>query len=350
MPYSLPKNILSLFALLLSFSSLSIAAPNGQKLYNQYCSACHNSNGMGGIGLPLNTAKMSDLPNDYLFKTIRNGRIGRVMPAFDTLSDVQIDAIVRVLKGWSKDNSKKTYSQKTILGNSKNGDKLYHQICASCHGNNGQSTDHGTGLTLSRERSFKVIPPALNNPGFLASASDEWIKHTIKVGRTGTIMPAHAHLKDSELNDLTSFIRSFENNIKALPELENSEPTLVFESPYDFETTVNNLKQSLLGMNFADFPDRYMELGLAPESEINKKQLSMRFCNFNQLYKFINTDPRLGIFLPCRFTVAENEAGKVEIFVINIERAARLFNNDQLSQGMREIQETLIEVIEEATL
>jgi len=339
----------SIIALAFSYSSALMAEPNGQQLYTQHCSACHNSNGMGGIGLPLNTPKMADLPKAYLFKTIRNGRKGRVMPAFNKLSDIQVSAIVKVLQGWS-DQSSPSYKQAKIDGDVKNGGIIFQKFCSSCHGVDGQSTDHGTGLSVSRERAYKVIPPALNNPGFLASASDEWIKHTIKIGRVGTIMPAHQYLTDKELNDVTHFIREFENQVKPEQALENSDPSLVFESPYNFETTVANLKQSLLGLNFAGFPDRYMEQGLTQDHLINKKQLSMRFCNFSKLYQFINTDPRLGIFLPCRFTVAEDDQGKVNIYMINLERASLLFNNDQLSDGMKEVQETIIEVIEESIL
>ena len=93
-----------------------------------------------------------------------------------------------------------------------------------------------------------------------------------------------------------------------------------------------------------------MEMGLADDLFINKKQLSLRFCNFNRLYNMINTDPRLGVVLPCRITVVEQPEGDVKLYVMNMRLVSRLFNNDQLDESAISMFESVIEVIEEATL
>lgn len=329
-----------------------IAAPDGAQLYKRHCVVCHNEKGMGGIGLPLNGTKIEDFSRDYIFKTIRLGRVGRIMPSFMSLSDAQINAIVDYVLSWRNDKRVPIYTDVTVAGNAENGAKLYQQECAECHGKDGKSEGVGTGVTHSRKRKFEVVPPALNNPGFLASAKDTWIRHTITEGRLGTSMPSSKKLElgKQDVNDLVSFIRSFEKQHDKKEPLEDTSPTLVFDSPYDFMTTVNNIKQSLQGMNFRYFPDRYMELGLADERFINKKQLSLRFCNFNRLYKMINTDPRLGVVLPCRITVVENPEGEVKLYVMNMRLVSRLFNNDQLEETALSMFESVIEVIEEATL
>jgi cytochrome c oxidase cbb3-type subunit 3 len=337
---------------LLALASVASAAPNGHKLYTQHCSVCHNENGMGGIGLPLNGEKVEHFPRDYLFKTIRVGREGRVMPAFSKLSDAQINAIVDFILSWKKTDEIDTYSEQPVTGNINNGKKLFLEKCSACHGKDGKSNGQGTGVTLSRERKFQVVPPALNNPGFLAAANDEWIRQTIKIGRPGTIMPSQAvfGISDSELNDIVSYVRSFATSYSKHEALNEDKPTLVFDSPYDFATTVDNLKQTLKGMNFRYFPDRYMEMGLAPDNMINKKQLSLRFCNFNQLYKMLNIEPRVGVVLPCRVTIVEQPDGQVKLYVINIKVVTRLFNNTQLSETAAIMHESLMELIDEATL
>ncbi len=341
-----------LFAILYLFVHPVQAAPDGLKLYTQHCSVCHNEDGMGGIGLPLNGKKVEHFPRDYLFKTIRLGREGRVMPAFEKLSDAQINAVVDYILSWKKNPGIDQYSSEPVPGNSENGKQLFTNKCASCHGQDGKSEGTGTGVTVSRERKFEVVPPALNNPGFLASASDAWIRQTIVSGRPGTIMPSQATLQinDEELDDIVSYIRSFETQYKAEPEKEQEAPTLVFDSPYDFITTVTNIKQSLQGLNFRYFPDRYMEMGLADDNMINKKQLSLRFCNFKQLYKMLNTEPRLGIVLPCRITVVEQDDGQVKLYIMNMKLVSRLFNNSQLDENAETMLEAVMEVIDEATL
>ena len=90
-----------LFSLLLLSSGVLLAAPDGARLYGQHCSVCHGSHGHGGVGVPLALpAFLATVDDDYLYKAIRNGRPGRVMPAFTDLSDVQIRAIVTHLRSW----------------------------------------------------------------------------------------------------------------------------------------------------------------------------------------------------------------------------------------------------------
>jgi cytochrome c oxidase cbb3-type subunit 3 len=306
---------------------------------------------MGGIGLPLNSEKLEHFSRDYIFKSIRNGRPGRVMPPFVKLSDAQVDAIVDYVMSWRK-GEPQHWPSAPVKGDPRNGERLFKEKCAACHGEDGKSKGLGTGVTLSRERKFKVVPPALNNIGFLRSATDAWIRYTIRNGRPGTIMPAQKDfgINDQELDDIVSYIRRFERKHNETPEPEQEPPSLVFDSPYDFVTTVSNLKETLKGLNFRYFPDRYMEMGLAPDDQINKKQLSLRFCNFNLLYKMINIEPRLGVILPCRVTVVEQDDGSVKLYLMNMKVASQLFNNDQLSELARQMHENLLELIEEATL
>jgi len=329
-----------------------MAAPNGKRLYESNCSTCHNKQGLGGIGIPLTPSKVVNFSDDYLYTTIRVGRKGRIMPAFSHLSDGQVKAIISYIKSWHKVNKTVTFSDEKIEGDPLHGKQLYINKCQSCHGENGKSKAIGTGVATSRVRAFKLAPPDLSNPGYLAAANDAFIKNSIISGQSDSVMPDFDEFKISnhDLDDIISYIRSFENLTNKTIQAETQDPTLVFDSPYDFARTVKNLKQALAGLNFRYFPDRYLEMGLAEDNVINKKQLSLRFCNFKQLYKMINTDPRLGIILPCRITVVENEEGKVQLFLMNMALITQIFNNDQLTQGAQEMHENLLEVIDEATL
>ncbi|MBC8210822.1 MAG: c-type cytochrome [Gammaproteobacteria bacterium] len=328
------------------------AAPDGLKLYTKHCSVCHNENGIGGIGLPLNSYKVESFPRDYLLKTIRLGREGRVMPAFKKLSDAQVNAIVDYLLSWKKTTIEVVFSDTPVDGNPVSGKLLFEHHCAECHGMDGKSEGIGTGVSLSREREFQVIPPALNNPGFLGAANDQWIRHTVVNGRAGTIMPSQKKLKlsNTEVDNIVSYLRSFEAQSAPLEKHQDEKPTLIFDSPYDFTTTIGNIKRSLQGLNFRYFPDRYMEMGLIDDKEVNKKQLSLRFCNFNLLYEMINIEPRLGVVLPCSVTVVEGDDGQVKLYVMNMKVVSRVFNNAQLTEAAEKMHLKLMELIDEATL
>jgi len=346
------KKLISVFILL--FSLTAYAAPHGDELYATHCSSCHGSDGMGGVGVPIALpAFLNSVPNEYLEKTIRLGRPGRIMPAFETLSDAQVSAIVKYVRSWSNKPAPVENSV-SIKGDSKHGNQLYVKHCEQCHGENG-SGGNGTGVTFSRKRDLPIIAPALNNTGFLESASDVMIRDTIIFGREGTPMTPMlvAGLSEDDVDDVVSYIRSFEESAAALKQnlnKNNDEPPLiVVDSPYGLEETIENLKQAIADQNFTLIRTDYLEHGLVEKGKENKKQVVLHFCNFDFLFEALAIDPRIGMFLPCRVTVIERD-GKVQLSTINPKRLSKLFNNYELDESCNAMYEVYRAVLEDATL
>lgn len=338
--------------LLLIGTGLAQAAPDGRELYIEHCAACHQMEGEGGIGLPLPAVKLADVTDDYLHKTIRLGRPGRVMPAFQRMSDAQIDSIVRFLRQRSETVAA-VFGDEPVVGDAEHGQALYTEHCVKCHGEDGSGEGKGTGVTESRERSFLVMPASISNPGFLASATDQMIHRVIEVGRKSSGMPAFGHgkLEPKDIDDLVAYVRAFEQQQSPPEPLDPDErPAHVYESPYDFDTTVTNVKAALTGANFRIFPDRLLEQGLVDEFSVNPRQVGVRFCNFNVLYGMLKIEPRLGIVLPCRITIMERPDGQVMLVVPNLRVVSRWFNNDELTELWDRMEETFVSIIEEVTL
>jgi cytochrome c oxidase cbb3-type subunit 3 len=326
------------------------AGPDGEALYREHCAACHQSEGKGGIGLPLTGEILANVSDDYLFKTIRLGRPGRIMPAFEALSDAQVGAIVAHMRSW-RGEAGPTFDPTPIAGDLERGKLVYLDKCASCHGEDGSGEGPGTGVTLSRERKFMIMPPAINNPGFLAAAPDALIRHTVVNGRDDTDMPAYgSRLSAEEIDGVVAYVRSLEAPAGDEAEPEDTAPSLVVESGYDFETTLENVRIALTGANFRLFPDRFLEEGLIDEFSHNRKQVTIRFCNFNKLYNMLNIEPRLGVVLPCRITVMERSDGSVLLVAPNMTTITRWFNNDELKALGSTMDRLIVNAIEEATL
>ena len=339
------------YLLLLLLTPLALAAPDGRALYETHCSACHQFEGSGGIGLPLVKKKLDDVSDEYLFKSIRYGRPGRVMPAYQEMSDAQVNAIVLYMRE-QVGSTPKVYDPTPISGDLENGKLLFEEHCVKCHGDDGTGEGDGTGVTLSRERSFLVMPSSVANPGFLDSVTDQQMHHIISVGREDSDMPSYTKkgLSEAEINDLVVYVRELGEQVGGPVPLDPDEPlSHVTESPYDFDTTVDNLKRALVGANFRIFPDRFLEQGLIDEFSTNKRQLAIRFCNFNMLYGMIKTEPRLGSVLPCRVTVLEQDDGSVLLVTQNLKVVSRWFNNDELVELWSQMQDTLHNIVEEAT-
>jgi len=337
---------------LLVLGSAAVAAPQGDRLYAAHCSACHGNTGSGGVGVPLSLPSFLDsVDDDFLRSSIRRGRPGRVMPAFNSLSDSQINAIVKHMRSWSK-NPAPEYSQTAIQGNVAQGRQLFAAHCASCHGANGEG-GKGTGVTFSRHRSLPIIAPALNNPGFLAAASDELIRYTLQHGRKGTPMRSFIEqgLSEQQINDLVSYVRAFEKQapLKQVSQQADLPAVISMESSYTLEETVENLKDAIVSQNFVLIREDTLEHGLVEEGKDDPSEKILHFCNFKFLYEALTVDPRIGMFLPCRVTVTEVD-GKVMVTTINPKYLARLFNNNELDDYCQRMHDVYTSILEDATL
>src|SRR5512139_2793685 len=348
--------LLRLFALILLAglgSSLAMASPDGAKLYGRNCASCHGENGTGGIGIPLALPSFqSSISDDYLRKTIHLGRPGRVMPTFSgSLKEDEIDAIVHYVRSWNK-GATPTYSAAPIKGDPSHGTALFGQYCAACHGANGEGSK-GTGVTFSRPRDLPIMAPALHNPGFLAAAPDAMIKATLMRGREGTPMVSFLKqgLKEKDINDVVSYVRSFEKQplSGSAQILETESPVIVRDSKNDLKTTVENVKAAVNNNNYFYGRVQTLEYGLTDPANENPKQVIVYFCNISLLNQALAVDPRVGMFLPCRITIVETN-GKVQVMSVNPKVLSRLFNNSELLRLCDELSKSYTAIMEEATL
>lgn len=331
---------------ILIWSATCAAAADGDHLYHQNCVACHGEGGEGGVGVPLNLPDFQAVASDdYLRATIRNGRPGRVMPAFPRLQDAEIDAIVAYLRGFSR-QAAPVYGKQEIKGDARRGKTLFASHCSACHGEQGQG-GAGTGVTFSRPRGAPVMAPSLNNRGFQAAVSDAMLKATLLRGRHGTPMPSITELglEASDADDLVAFLRTLQDEVR---EEAPESPVIQYESSYDLETTLENLKQSVIGHNFRVIREQPLEQGLAEEGQEDRRAIILYFCDFGFLNKALAIDPRVGLFLPCRVTLLETDHG-VQVMSINPKNLSHLFNNRELDKACQRMHDLYSEIMEEAT-
>jgi cytochrome c oxidase cbb3-type subunit 3 len=104
----------------------------GRRLFESTCAGCHGLDGRGGekgpnIATRPETSRRSD---DEILAILRHGVPAGGMPAFSTLGDVQLQAVMRHLR------SLQGLTAKTVAaGNAEEGRKLFFRegACATCH-------------------------------------------------------------------------------------------------------------------------------------------------------------------------------------------------------------------------
>ncbi|MBL1216223.1 MAG: hypothetical protein D8M59_01870 [Planctomycetes bacterium] len=173
----------------------------GEALYRGKCSSCHGLHGDGGIGPSLSSDEFLAVVDDaYLSDSIRLGRPGTAMPAWAHLTADDVAELVWYMRTWNDDNHIRL-DDYLARGDRDRGQLLFGAVCSSCHGSAAQGA---TG-------------PQLNNPQFLASASDAVLRHWVTYGRAGTEMRAFgkgehgvAELTTAQVEDIVTYLRGLE--------------------------------------------------------------------------------------------------------------------------------------------
>ena len=178
----------------------------GEKIYNQNCSICHQADAIGkpGFAPSLTNPELLSTASDKFFEsTIRDGRAGTGMPPFSHLGRKNVRAIVAYLRSHAKgtNNSAKINKQPDAHGDPRLGKQWYDYICSTCHGVEGDGyAAGGTGT-------------AIGKAGFLNKVSDGFIRTTVKQGRSNTRMLGFqgasglADLSDQEIDDIIVYLR-----------------------------------------------------------------------------------------------------------------------------------------------
>jgi uncharacterized protein (DUF302 family) len=120
---------------------------------------------------------------------------------------------------------------------------------------------------------------------------------------------------------------------------------LVMESPYSFETTVNNLRDAISGSNFLMVHEQAWDYGLE-SGDTNTRETILYFCNFDMVNKAIKLDRRVGQLLPFRITVAER-GGRVWAMAINPVTFMQMSANPRLGDFQTHAASLYRQIIEE---
>ena len=184
----------------------------GRATYQQTCASCHGTAGLGdgAAGATLNphppaigtTSHMKGVTPALMYRIISVGIAGTPMAGFSgALSSTQRWNLVAYIDGmrW-------THAQQL------EGEGLFIQRCASCHGVAGASDG-------ALARSLTKLPPEIGTIAWQVERSDEQITAVVQEGISGSAMPPSRDLSDAQVSSVVAYIRSLpmkERNSAAL--------------------------------------------------------------------------------------------------------------------------------------
>jgi cbb3-type cytochrome c oxidase subunit III len=201
-----------------------VAVSAGQTIFQNNCTLCHGDNGEGTRGRPaLNDKHFLDSTNDdVIFSVISSGVPNTEMPAWNQshggpLTDEDIQNVVAFLRAWQPTAPDR--SNTPPEGDLTRGRSLYANICAVCHGANGEGTAQGL---------------ALNDATKLTQFDDSWYRDAINNGRPAQGMPTWGTvLSPQQVSDVIAVIDFWRRRATppATPTVETPAATPTTTSP-----------------------------------------------------------------------------------------------------------------------
>lgn len=183
----------------------------GARAYRTYCGLCHGDQGEGyaadNAGALAHDAFLRSTSDAFLTTAIERGRPGTAMAAYakrfgGPLEAEQIASIVAFLRSRQR-SPNMDFHGFTATAHGVDARPLYELHCASCHGERGQG----------------VTAPSLNNPTFVETVTDGFMREAIAKGRSRTPMPAfERRLSADQIEALIVYVRSFGRHEEARQE------------------------------------------------------------------------------------------------------------------------------------
>ena len=172
----------------------------GKNIYQKTCASCHGVGGLGdgaaGATLQphppaIGTAQlMKGVSPALMYRVISVGISGTPMAGFGgALTSAQRWNVVSYINGM-----RSTHAQQL------EGEGLFTQRCASCHGVVGASDG-------ALARSLTKLPPEIGTVAWQVERSDEQIARVVHDGIAGSAMPPSADLSETQVASVVAYIR-----------------------------------------------------------------------------------------------------------------------------------------------
>ncbi len=114
-----------------------------------------------------------------------------------------------------------------------------------------------------------------------------------------------------------------------------------------FEEAIEKVTEALKGEGFGVLTEIDVKGVLKKKLDVDfKKYRILGACNPNFAYKALQTEDKIGVFLPCNVVVEEHEDGKVEVSAVDPVASMTSVPNDALLGIASEVRQKLKRVVD----
>lgn len=237
------------------FPSVPPSPARGQAIFEVKCAPCHGTDGLGngpqagGLPVPVSAIGLKDIaiqsnPATW-FTVITRGQMDRYMPPFTSLTDAERWDVLSYV-----------YTLSNPSEQVEEGEALYADLCATCHGPDG---DASKGQTVGSSVDF-------SNPAFMAQVTSLGLYQAISNGIPPKMESFNSQLTEAQIWALTAYLRTLNYDksvaVAQAPTVTAAETAL----PTDAASQINP-------------PDTTLENGVTPESTSDGTQTAANEAN-----------------------------------------------------------------------
>ncbi len=196
------------------FPSEPSSPARGQAIFEAKCAPCHGLDGLGngpqagGLPVPVSAIGLRDIASQSnpakWFTVITRGQMDRYMPPFTSLSDSERWDVLSYVYSLSNTNNQV-----------EEGAALYADLCAMCHGPNGDaSKGQATGTSVD-----------FSNQAFMSQVTSLGMYQVIANGLPPKMEAFNSQLSEAQIWALTTYLRTLTYDKSAVMPLPTIEPT-----------------------------------------------------------------------------------------------------------------------------
>lgn len=142
------------------FDGDPMAVRAGRALFANRCAECHGADGKGYSGPDLTVLWAEGATDGRVFRTIRDGVSGSIMPS-SSAPEQELWAIVAYVKSIST-----VAEAETDVGDAERGREVFEARCSRCHRTGGEGGSLGPDLSLiGRVRTREALMRSIREPG-----------------------------------------------------------------------------------------------------------------------------------------------------------------------------------------
>lgn len=133
------------------------------------------------------------------------------------------------------------------------------------------------------------------------------------------------------------------------PAYEDMQPLIIVNTTKTMQQALAAVKAAIANNNYVYIREQNINSHLIDIKQENRKIIMVYFCNFSMLYRALQLEKRVGVFLPCKITLIQ-KTDHIEMVAINPKFISYRLNDKRLNPICEQLIKDYRAILEDASI